>query len=993
MAGFVRYFTTFPGYDVIGDIESVNIVEIKPPSVTPGAGTGAVLLVGEFERGPVNTPREVYGGADILTRFGGLGHAVGSNPYAGPVAARSGGDEEWNGNGYIWLSRKRFSRLILCRVDNSAGSVSFTRNASLLGGEGPYSSSNGGTVQFLRNGATTVTGTITGTPGTITGDGFPGDTSQAWQVDVSGAPDFVDMTTEANDATDANLIPFPATEAVGDYFAVGRAYTTFSQITFDYANGTAGVGGTVVWEYWNGSSWTALSGVTDATSSFTTAVADGLVVSWTVPSDWARLSLNGVEAYYVRARCSVVWTTNPELDQLFVQGNNVTGFTGGEWIELRTAAGAPTRVVEFTSADQTVSQVVSRINATLALTIASVSGTQLVLSSEVSGGAGYIEIVDGTAVAELGLPVTAVQQVETWTVTNSTAGTYTVTIRLNVAGVLTDYAGTFVADGTETNEELRDAIFDELDDLDAPGITWSTSGTDAFLATADANVSFTIPAIVEPTPGDVVPSVTAAGVFLVGRGLGNVQDLTNISRAEAVAIFDALSGLGADSNPDNLLRVANTGTPTTGTLQVTGGTAYDDFGFDITTIADAADAEDITIPAGTRVQDSSATGTVWVVLEDVETGTEGGPWTALVRPFTDTDTAVASTAGNVTLVLDTLPDSFTVTNAATITRLSATQLDVRYEQALEATLDMNSEARRANIVASARASLRIASAVKENARAATASGLSARKYVIRPLLGTSISDAQSASGLGVANTLHSRTDRGVYCFPGVTTYVPEIATVGATNGGVGFTDDGVIQVGADSFYCSLRSQFRPEENVGQDLGETVGNIPVLSMEDRYNPEATDYGGTPLTLETYKAFKRSGICAVRIDVDVGAVFQSDVTCVDPATDRVLAPANRRYFADFVIDTMATIGKKYTKKMATTDRKTAVSVDTVSFFDVLLAKASPQAQRIANYQFTPNFTDATDALGIGVWDLKVKMLPTLESLLFNVQVGATVQIDLQ
>lgn len=990
MAGFTRYFERFPGWDKVAEIEGVVIIEQQPPSVTPGAGTGVVLLVAEFERGTVNRPRRVTGAADIFVNFGGLGFAVGSNPNAGPVAARSGGDEEWNGNGFIWLAGKTFSGLILCRVDNSAGSVSFTRNASLLGGEGPFSTTTGGTVTFLRNGTTTATATFTGTPGTITGNGFPGDASIVWQVDVTG-PTYVNETTDFNDAGTADLTPFPSVEATGDYFAVGRSYTTFSQLIFDFAGGTRGVGGVVAWEYWNGSAWTALSGVTDGTAGFTAALADGVVVSWTVPTDWARNEINGVSAYYVRARCTTVWTTNPILDRGYVQANNVTGFTGGEWLEVRTRAGAPTRVIEFTAAHQTLAQVIARINAVLALTTASATGTQLTLSSEVGGADGFIEVVDGTALSVLGFPTSTVQQVQTWTVTNTSAGVYTIALRLTVGGVVTDYPGTLTALGSESNDELAQALLDELEAQDAPGITWSSPGAAQFEAEADANVSFVELSIVEPTGGDVVSVETADAVVMVGLGLGNVGDITSISLAEAVAIIDALSGVGADSNADGLLRAANTGTPGTGTLQVSAGTAYDDFGFDLTTIADAADGEDVTIPAGTRVQDSSATATIWVTLEDVETGTEGGPWTALVRPFTDTDTAEASAANDVTLILDTLDDAFTVDNAATITRLSSNALDNRYLTALEATLDMNSEARRANVVASARSSQIIMQGLRANARAATAAGLSARKYVMRPLLGTSLSTAQGSSGQGVGNALHSRYDRGVYCYPGVKTYIPELANVGATNGGVGFTDDGVINVGADSFYASLRSQFRPEENVGQSLNGKVAPLLILAMEDQFDPEADGYGGVPLNLAAYTAFKRAGICAPRIDVDVGPVFQSDVTCVDPSTDLVLAPANRRYFFDFIADTMATIGKKYTKEMGTTERKQGVTVDSVSFLEGLVSAAQPQAQRIKGYAFTPQFTDSLDNLGIGAWDVKVKMLSTLENLSFTIQVGRTVQIE--
>lgn len=989
MAGFRRVYRQFPGYAEIGNIESTNVLEITPPAAVQGAGTGVVLLVGEFERGPLVTPTEVFGPSDLLDRFGGLGHQLPTNPHAGPVAVRSGGDELWNGNGFLWLRNKRFSGLVISRVDNSAGSVEFSRLASLLGDEGPYTGvGNGGTVIFQRDGAGSVTVTFTGTQGQITGDGFPGDASQAWQVDVSGAPDFVDVTTDLNDVGAADIEPFPATEAVGDYFAVGRAHTTFSQIIFDYAGGTAGVGGVVVWEYWDGSAWTALTGVTDNTTGFTAAAADGLTVSWTVPSDWAQLVLNGVQAYYVRARITTVYTTDPVLDQAYVQADNVTNFVGGETLELRTRRNGPVRVVTFTSADQTLANVVSRINAVLAQTIASTSGTQLVLSSEISGSDGYIEIVGGTARATLGLPLGTTAQVHTFTVTNVTAGDYEIPFTLNVNGVLTTYTIEATAAGGESVGDFRTTLATAAGELGAPGITVSTDGAADFLLSADANVSFTVGSITEPAPGDITSDATTPVVVTAAGGLGNVPNVDLIEASDAVTVFDAASGLGADLNPDQLLRVTNDGTPGTGTLQVTGGTRYTNFGFDLTTVADADEAESVVIPAGTRVQDSTDTATIWVTIEDVTTGTGGGAFSARVRPWTDTDTAIASSAGDVTLVLDTLDDSFSVTNALTITRLSGAQLDTRYLEALKATLDENTAGVKANIVASARASTAIGRALKANAIEATATGLAARKAIVRPLLGYTRDQARANTEMGVGNI--GRDERVFYVFPGATMYVPEIASLGPTIGGLGFTADGVIEVGADSFYASIRSILPPEENAGQRLTDTnAGDLQVVALEDDYNPEL---GGISLKIADYQSFKANGIIALRRDRTVGWVFQSDVTSVDPLVDPAKVEASRMFLGDLVIDTTQSIGVKYIKKLGTPGRKQAMLSELRSFLRGLESPNDPESSRIAGYLVTETTTTELSEQGFMVVDIGVRTYPHLKHLLFRTQVGTTVQTTL-
>ena len=138
---------------------------------------------------------------------------------------------------------------------------------------------------------------------------------RAWQVDESASPDtYVEQTDEFNSTATGDCNPFPATEAVNDFFAVGSR-SKFSRLRVD--TGTAGVAGVVAWEYWNGSSWSALSGVTDGSNGFTTTGLQN--VDFTVPTDWEAVSLNGeTPLFYIRARVTTVYTTNPVLDEGFI---------------------------------------------------------------------------------------------------------------------------------------------------------------------------------------------------------------------------------------------------------------------------------------------------------------------------------------------------------------------------------------------------------------------------------------------------------------------------------------------------------------------------------------------------------------------------------------------------------------------------------------------------------------------------------------------------
>jgi hypothetical protein len=144
--------------------------------------------------------------------------------------------------------------------------------------------------------------------------------TKVYVVDVSG-PTYDDITTAFNDTTDADWSPVPATEATDDYIAIGLN-DTFTQLTFDNANGTQGGNGAGDWQYFSetDSTWVDLSGLTDNTNDFKASVADGQTVSWTLPTDWARTSLDGEPPlYYIRFVVTSTYNTNPVYDQGFAQ--------------------------------------------------------------------------------------------------------------------------------------------------------------------------------------------------------------------------------------------------------------------------------------------------------------------------------------------------------------------------------------------------------------------------------------------------------------------------------------------------------------------------------------------------------------------------------------------------------------------------------------------------------------------------------------------------
>ena len=122
------------------------------------------------------------------------------------------------------------------------------------------------------------------------------------------------QTLPACDLTPSDFTLLPAVPAVNDAEYFGGP-VRFDELTL--AVGQAGVGvWTVTWEYWNGTAWTALSGVVDGTSGFTESGVK--TVSFTKPTDWYYCVVDSTDegaipGYYIRARVSAYTsvTTQP----------------------------------------------------------------------------------------------------------------------------------------------------------------------------------------------------------------------------------------------------------------------------------------------------------------------------------------------------------------------------------------------------------------------------------------------------------------------------------------------------------------------------------------------------------------------------------------------------------------------------------------------------------------------------------------------------------
>lgn len=210
---YVRRFLFDPGNSVLLNIESVNILDLTPPGSISGIGTGVVMIVGEFENGPFNTPVSVNGASDLSRNWGTLGYTYGGVQGNNPCAVARYADntlaaENWNGNAFVQLNGKQFAQLVVCRANTSVGSVTLTPRAYITGNAAFRYFLAPGDVLGLDVGAGPQTATFSATAATVTGAAatFASITAgMTATLGYDGAPNFV-VTFLAGDTTIGNVI-------------------------------------------------------------------------------------------------------------------------------------------------------------------------------------------------------------------------------------------------------------------------------------------------------------------------------------------------------------------------------------------------------------------------------------------------------------------------------------------------------------------------------------------------------------------------------------------------------------------------------------------------------------------------------------------------------------------------------------------------------------------------------------------------------------------
>jgi hypothetical protein len=307
------------------------------------------------------------------------------------------------------------------------------------------------------------------------------------------------------------------------------------------------------------------------------------------------------------------------------------------------------------------------------------------------------------------------------------------------------------------------------------------------------------------------------------------------------------------------------------------------------------------------------------------------------------------------------------------------ELDQLYVDAIEATMTDDLPIGGSSFILCARTSLTIRQTLAQHVRIALADGMLRITAISPELTTTSLATVLGSSDPGVGA---NRSDRVVYNWPGARILIPEAVGVSIKGADGVSRTDGILDVTTDAFAISVMSGLPQERDPGQSA-EPVPTIlsPILGLQ-RNAPK--------LGLSEHKQLKKAGVMALRMTLDVGPVFQEGITSslVDGTQD-----VNRRRFADFIEQSLASIYNLYAKQPLNDNLKNDIFSQTDAFLSQLKSANNPALARLNDYQIDKinGNTPDRERQGIYVIIVKVQMFPIAKFIGIQAEVGPNVVIQ--
>lgn len=328
----------------------------------------------------------------------------------------------------------------------------------------------------------------------------------------------------------------------------------------------------------------------------------------------------------------------------------------------------------------------------------------------------------------------------------------------------------------------------------------------------------------------------------------------------------------------------------------------------------------------------------------------------------------------------TQPLTFTA-NVQTPNSTTTAEIEALYRQALNGLLGDDYPKSDIEAVVCARKSANIASYTLQHCQSSFSGG-NPRVCFISPPVNTLLSDDVLGTSYPGVEQLRSRFVE--YHWPAV--QVQPISTliglaISTSDGQT--TTNGDIDQPADEFRLAQFTMLAPERSPAQASEPTPTAFATITGYAR--------GVTAPNLSTFMLLKARGICAMKIDKAPVQIQSAKNTlsprfAADPAT-----PANRQIFANFLMRSLRVIASPKKSELATQVEVDGLFTDVTSFLDSLGPQGSAiTPQRIKAYRVTRISTTAEEDAGIFKFKVDVKMLSTMDFLVFSVTAGTTVDV---
>jgi len=380
-----------------------------------------------------------------------------------------------------------------------------------------------------------------------------------------------------------------------------------------------------------------------------------------------------------------------------------------------------------------------------------------------------------------------------------------------------------------------------------------------------------------------------------------------------------------------------------------------------------ATSQDLLVPKGTTVTANAISGlkvNCFIVKE---------PEPVVAIAIAAIDTVIDSALNNVAsgTVIATVNNAAAIWPPGTGTTL-ALRVASRYPLAITSTLPHDQTSQDTVVVWAARRTTAIRAALLANAIAASETGRGRMAVAsCDPAATASATDAlaglTAAQGLAAAESLQS--DRMILTFPQ--------SQITSTDLNVTAT------INADGWMVSILSNFANERNPGANPAPLLNGIAALEQA---------YVSNPLAKQDYINLIAGGVSPLQRDRTVGWWFVDGVTAANQATQPTRKPVKRRRMADEIQDSLASIAVPYQKEPATTERVDAFIGEIFNYLDPLKGQRNPSAQRIVDYGVDPVSFNTPDQTALGIYTVAVyvRLLPTMDDIVFITQIGETVTV---